>query len=152
MIKKQKTYNMATKKKTTNEDSYKPSLDPSYVKRVLQKVLKEEGLYNSSHAFLLDCCAEALVYMRRISRELRGLNSLTVDKVSREGNSTPVPHPLNAMYVQALETVRRYLSEMLFTPKASTSNTRTRKNIGESNDDRVAAVLDKVNSYAEDDD
>jgi hypothetical protein len=90
--------------------------------------------------------------MRRVERELRALDSLIVDKVSREGNSTPVPHALNPMYIQAVETVRRNLSEILATPKAATANTRTRKDVGMGDaEDNLAKLMSDLNAMADDD-
>ena len=143
---------MATKKTTTKKAAQLPSLDPARIKKQLKEVLKEAGLYRPSHAFLLESCAESMAYMRRVSRELRALDSITVDKVSREGNVTPVPHPLNAMYVQAVETVRRNLAELLATPKASTANTRTRKDVGMGDaEDPLAKLMSDLSDMDDDD-
>lgn len=143
---------MTTKKTTTKKAAQLPSLDPARIKNQLMEVLKEAGLYRPSHAFLLESCAESMAYMRRVSRELRALDSITVDKVSREGNVTPVPHPLNAMYVQAVETVRRNLAELLATPKASTANTRTRKDMGMGDaEDPLAKLMSDLNAMSDDD-
>ena len=87
-------------------------------------------MYRASHEFLIESCAESIAYMRQVSREMRSLDSLVFVKVSREGNDAPIPHPLTAMYKQATDMVRMNLSELLVTPKASTSNTRTRKDTG----------------------
>jgi hypothetical protein len=143
---------MATKKTTTKKAAQLPSLDPTTIKKQLMAVLKEADLYRPSHAFLLESCAFSIAYARRVAKELRNLDSIIVDKVSREGNVTPVPHPLNAMYIQAVETVRRNLSELLATPKASTSNTRTRTELGMGDAaDPVAEFVSGFNSISDDD-
>jgi hypothetical protein len=143
---------MATKKTTTKKAVQLPSLDPARIKKQLMEALKDAGLYRPSHAFLLESCAFSIAYMRRVERELRALDSLIVDKVSREGNSTPVPHALNPMYIQAVETVRRNLSEILATPKAATANTRTRKDVGMGDaEDNLAKLMSDLNAMADDD-
>lgn len=138
---------MTTKKTTTKTAAQLPSLDPARIKKQLMEVLKDAGLYRPSHAFLLESCAFSIAYMRRVERELRSLDSLIVDKVSREGNVTPVPHALNPMYIQAVENVRRQLSEILATPKAATANTRTRKDVGmgDAEDPMIAMLTGLMN-------
>ena len=85
---------MATKKTTTKKAAQLPSLDPARIKKQLMTALEKAGLYRPSHVFLLESCAFSIAYMRRVERELRALDSIIVDKVSREGNVTPVPHAL----------------------------------------------------------
>ena len=143
---------MATKKTTTKKAAQLPSLDPARIKKQLMTALEKAGLYRPSHVFLLESCAFSIAYMRRVERELRALDSLIVDKVSREGNVTPVPHALNPMYIQAVETVRRNLSEILATPKAATANTRTRTELGMGDaEDPVAEFVSDFNSISDDD-
>lgn len=138
---------MATKKTTTEKAAQLPSLDPAIIKKQLKTALEKAGLYRPSHVFLLESCAFSIAYMRRVERELRSLPSLIVDKVSREGNVTPVPHALNPMYIQAVENVRRQLSEILATPKAATANTRTRKDVGmgDAEDPMIAMLTGLMN-------
>lgn len=138
---------MTTKKTTTKKAAQLPSLDPAIIKKQLKTALEKAGLYRPSHVFLLESCAFSIAYMRRVERELRSLPSLIVDKVSREGNVTPVPHALNPMYIQAVETVRRNLSEILATPKAATANTRTRKDVGmgDAEDPMIAMLTGLMN-------
>ena len=143
---------MATKKTTTKKAAQQPSLDPARIKKQLKTALEKAGLYQPSHAFLLESCAFSIAYMRRVGRELMALDSLVVDKVSREGNVTPVPHALNSMHIQATESVRRQLSEFLATPKASTANTRTRKDVGMGDaEDNLAKLMSDLNAMVDDD-
>ncbi len=143
---------MATKKTTTKKAAQLPSLDPARIKKQLMTALEKAGLYRPSHVFLLESCAFSIAYMRRVERELRALDSIIVDKVSREGNVTPVPHALNPMYIQAVETVRRGLAELLATPKASTANTRTRKDVGMGDaEDNLAKLMSDLNAMVDDD-
>ena len=143
---------MATKKTTTKKAAQLPSLDPARIKKQLMTALEKAGLYRPSHMFLLESCAFSIAYMRRVERELRALDSIIVDKVSREGNVTPVPHALNPMYIQAVETVRRGLAELLATPKASTANTRTRKDVGMGDaEDNLAKLMSDLNAMVDDD-
>ena len=141
----------STKKKSATGKTL-PSLDPARIKKQLMTALERAGLYRPSHVFLLESCAFSIAYMRRVERELRALDSLIVDKVSREGNVTPVPHALNPMYIQAVETVRRNLSEILATPKAATANTRTRKDVGMGDaEDPLAKLMSDLNDMTDDD-
>ena len=143
---------MATKKTTTKKAAQQPSLDPARIKKQLKTALEKAGLYRPSHVFLLESCAFSIAYMRRVERELRALDCIIVDKVSREGNVTPVPHALNPMYIQAVETVRRGLAELLATPKASTANTRTRKDVGMGDaEDNLAKLMSDLNAMVDDD-
>ena len=56
------------------------------------------------------------------------------------------------MYIQAVETVRRGLAELLATPKAATANTRTRKDVGMGDaEDNLAKLMSDLNAMVDDD-
>lgn len=138
--------------KTKSDDGKQlPSLNPDQIAKKLRESLKAASMYRASHEFLIESCAESIAFMRKCSRELRALDSLVVTKTSREGNDSPVPHPLCAMYAQASETVRRNLAELLVTPKASTSNTRTRKDTGVADaDDPMIKMMAELAAIGDD--
>ena len=128
----------------------KMSTDTDLLKTRLRKQLRDGGRYTSDMDPLIELCAGSYAVWRKLQNELGELKSVTVVEVSREGNQRLAIHPLVAETSRAAETFRRQLSELLITPKAKTSNTRTRKEEKDEKENPLAKMLDKIEKVGND--
>ena len=128
----------------------KMSTNMEWCRKYVRSQVEKSGRDTAGLALLIELCAGSLMAWRKLQNELSDVDTLTVKEISREGNQKLVIHPLVAETSRAAETYRRQLSELLMTPKAKTSNTRTRKDEKDEKGNPLAQMLDKIARVGDD--